>query len=370
MAVYYFTISALAGLGYVLTEKKKEARTTVFYLASAFLLLTFVTSFRYAIGFDYFSYRNIYEIMSRWTFGDILRVYWYEPFFFLTCKLFCLAGCSYPVFLLGINIFLIFTAMQFIYRYSKIPWVSVYLYITLQFLAYNMNLIRQSIAAAFFLLAYPYLKNRKIVPFTMLMSAGGLFHNSLLFVWPLYFLLAKKYPRKFLAGLIILAVLGYVFFDPLFYLLQPVIPHKYAVYQESYFWNSNAFEYVLPSAVYGILVYLFRNRIAEPMRRRIYLSSALYNFLISLFVTKHFILERFAIYPFVFSLIAIPEIIDSFHNGILNEKEGNGNKRSYYLVLLLFLLFGAAYFLFAAVKGFHHVYPYVSLLDKSYSVPD
>lgn len=379
MTVYYFTISILTGLGYVFTEKSPwlhsqqkiriqgNRKAAVFYLTVSFLILTFLASFRYAIGFDYFSYRNIYEIVSQWSLGAIFYYHPGEPLYYAVCKLFSLAGFPFPIFLLMINIFLMAAAMQFIYRFSKIPWMSVYLYITLQFLAYNMNLIRQSMATACFLLAYPYLKNRKLLPFTCFILLGGLFHNSLFFLYPLYFLLNVNISRKSLGLLGTLTFLIYVFFDPLFQLLAPFLPTRYAAYQGSYFWSSNGFAYIIPSAAYCILIYIFQDRLGPSGQSRIFLNSALFQFLISLFITKHFILERFAVYPFVFSLIAIPEILDSCRE---KPKKLGKFTLTYHHVLLLFLLFGFGYFLFAAAQGFHRVYPYVSLLDKSLSTPN
>lgn len=367
MTVYYLTISTLTGMGYALSVKKRESKTIVMYLTAVFLCFTLLASFRYAIGFDYFSYRNIYKMISDWSFSDVLRFYWYEPLFFMLCKLFCVTGCSYQIFLLGINIFLFFAAMYFIYHYSKLPWLSVYLYITLQFLAYNMNLIRQSVAVACFLFAYPYLKDRKIVPYSIIIIIGGLFHNSLFLMLPFYFLFLKKNTIKYTLTLITIAVLGYFLFDFTFKLLLPFFPEKYANYLGGYFWNSNGFEYAIPPALYCLFIYLFSGRIGDTTKRSIYLNSALYNFLISLFITKHFIIERFAIYPFAFSLIAIPDIIYSYKK----EKETKEKfLTNYHRILILFLFFGVAYFVFAAAKGYHHVYPYISLLNKSISKPN
>lgn len=364
MAVYYVTISLLTGLGYFLTEKKQKNKTTLYYLAAAFLLLAFLASFRYAIGFDYFSYRDLYEMVSQWSFADIFRYLQTEPLYYVVSKIFSLAGCPFQIFLLFVNLFLMATAMQFVYRYSKLPWVSVYLYITLQFLAYNMNLIRQSIAVAFFLLSYPYLKNRKLLPYTFFIFLGGLFHNSLWFIYPLYFLLTWKYGKKTLSCLLAVTLVGYFFFDSIFPLISPFLPTRYANYPSGYFWNANGFIYVVLPGMYWLFIYLFRNRMEDPFQRTLYLNSALYQFLISLFITKHFILERFAIYPFVFSLLAIPEIIDSYR------KKTGTHTLNYRRVLFLFLFFGGAWFCFSAAEGFHRVYPYVSLLDKSMSVPN
>ncbi len=382
MAVYYFTISLLAGVGYISLKKDKNRSAVSLYLAASFLLLVFLASFRYAIGFDYFSYRYIYDWAGEWSFAQILQVYWTEPLYFLLCKISSLAGLSYPMFLVIVNIFLMACAMQFIYRFSKIPWVSVYLYVCLQFLAYNMNLIRQSIATAFFLLAFPFLKDRKLLPYTALFLAGGLFHNSLLFLFPLYFLLPIKLSRRTLTWLAALTAAAYLFFEPLFDLVKPLLPVKYANYQGSYFWHANGFCYVIFPFLYCLLIYLFRSRIQDPFLRNLCLNSALAQGIISLFITKHFILERFAVYPFAFSLIAIPEIISSYKEvrettpikdsiDSFFDKRRHGGKPAltYRRILILFLLFGMAYFLFAAANGFHNVYPYVSILDKSRTIP-
>lgn len=374
MAIYYLTISLLTGTGYYMTGKKQGRKVSFCYLSLAFLSFAFLASFRYGIGFDYFSYQNIYEMVSQWAFGDIFHYIWNEPAYYLACKIFSLAGCPFPVFLIAVNLFLMGVSMQFIYRFSKLPWVSVYLYLTLQFLAYQMNLIRQSIAVAFFLLAYPSLKNRKLLPYTLLVFLGGMFHNSLLFAYPLYVFLTWEYSRKMLGGLLTATLLGYLFFDPLFALVAPILPARYAKYSGGYFWSANGLLYVLLPALYCLSIYVFREYIQDRRLRTIFTNSALFQFLINVFITKHFILERFAIYPFVFALLAVPEILWG-----CREEEGKvslpwnktgGWAPKYRHVLLWFLLLGGAWFLFAAAEGFHRVYPYVSLLDKSLSEPD
>ncbi len=374
MAIYYITLSLLTGTGYFFTGKKQGRRAAFCYLAIAFFSFAFLASFRYGIGFDYFSYQNIYGIVSQWSFGDIFHYIWNESFFYLACKIFSMAGCSYPVFLIFVNLFLMGVSMQFIYRFSKIPWVSVYLYLTLQFLAYQMNLIRQSIAVAFFMLAYPYLKGRKLLPYTLLVFLGGMFHNSLLFAYPLYFFLAWEYSRKMLSGILAVTLLGYLLFDPLFAIVAPMLPARYAKYSGGYFWNANGLLYVLLPALYCLSAYVFQGCIQDRRLRTIFTNSALFQFLINIFITKHFILERFAIYPFVFSLLAIPEILWGCRGGegkvsLPWKKEGEWRLGCRH-VLLWFLLLGLAWFLFAAAEGFHRVYPYVSLLDRSLSEPE
>ncbi len=360
MSIYYLTIGILTGLGFFLSKKRNDTAAAFSYLAVVFVVLTFLCSFRYAIGFDYFSYQDIYELTAAARLGCLLRSIWYEPLFFIVCKLCSLLGLPFQALVTVVSSFVVFVALWLIFRYSSIPWLSVYLYITLQFLAYDMNLMRQAVAVSFFLLAYPSLKNQRLAPYTLILFIGGLFHNSLWFVYPLYFILPKKLSRKAAGCLLLITLCGYVCFDPLFLLVRPVLPEKYAIYQETYFWNSNHWEYVVLPAAYLLLICLFQNRIQDQAKRTIYKNSALLYCLISVFITKHFILERFAVYPFVFSLLAIPEIVSSYQSS---------SHKKYACILLLFLFYGGAAFVFAASKGFHNVYPYVSLLDRSCSAP-
>ncbi len=373
MAIYYLTITTLTGLGFFLSKKQAKTDTTAtfWYLAAVFAVLTLLCSFRYAIGFDYFSYRSIYEAAANGQLHELLPYWWYEPLFFAVCKICSLLGMPFQALIAIISSFVIFTAMWLIRRYSSLPWMSVYLYITMQFLAYDMNLMRQAIAVSFFLLAFPSLKNQKLAFYTLFIFIGGLFHNSLWFVYPLYFILPKKFSRKTIGCLLFFTISVYLCFDPLFSLIRPLLPEKYAIYQQSYFWYSNQWEYAVPPALYLLLICLLQNRIKDPSRRNIYFNSALLYFLISVFITKHFILERFAAYPFVFSLFAIPDILSSYQKDCNCgcELESRTSARKYACVTLLFLLYGGAFFLFAASKGFHNVYPYVSLLDQSRSVP-
>lgn len=371
MTIYYVVILVLTGLGYLYTDRKKSSRNTIVYLAAAFFILTALASFRYAIGFDYFSYQTIYLTVSEWSFQELLQTHWYEPLFFLVCKFFASLGCSFPLFLLIINAFLIFVALRFIYRYSKLPWLSVFFYITLQFLAYNMNLIRQSIALAFFLLAFPYLKDRKLLPYASLIILGGLFHNSLLFFLPFYFILPLKNTPKRTGWVIGLCLAVYLLFDPLFSLFLSFLPERYQYYQNSLFWSGNSFIYVIPSLVYCILIFWFREKLPQNQTERsIYLNSALCTLIISLFITKHFILERFSIYPFSLALIAIPEILCQCQTVLVSKKNPEKTCQIFYrTILILFISFGCAYFAFAASKGFHNVYPFVSLLQKARTTP-
>ena len=124
MAVYYVVITALAGSGYLLTEKKKQSqKATAIYLAVAFGSLVLLASFRYAIGFDYFAYRDIYEMSAQMSFRDIFHTHWYEPLYHFICRIFAMNGIPYQVFLACISCFVLAAAMWFISHCSFWPMI-------------------------------------------------------------------------------------------------------------------------------------------------------------------------------------------------------------------------------------------------------
>lgn len=366
MPVYYVLISVLVLAG-IYAGKKNTKQSMVLYLALSALLLTVIASFRYAVGFDYFSYRGIYEGVEDLSFYQVFAMYKDEFLFYILCKCLTLIKIPYIGFLFIVSLFMHSAAMWFIHRYSKIPWISVYFYITLQFFAHNMNLIRQSMALSFFLLAFPFLKKRKFIPFFLIIIGGSLFHNSLFFMLPLYFMLPVKANGKSLGFLFGLTLIAYLLCEPLLQLVMPFLINTYSGYLSSDFWQASTFDYVIIPFLYFVLMLLFWNKYKTGCKdSSIYINSAFYTFAITLFITKHFILERFAVYPNILSIIAIPDVITCFYN---NDEAGNLPfwKRKYCYVPAIFLIFGGAAFLFSAYKGVHHVYPYISLLDKAKS---
>lgn len=359
MQIYYISMILLLISGIYLCEYTNKASLRNIYFIFSGILLTAIASFRYAIGFDYYSYRSIYEATAMLHFSELFSISGKEILFTLVNKLFSMTGLSYTFFLLFINLFLHGVILWFIRRYSKFPWLSFFLFIAFQFLAHNMNLLRQSISAAFFLLAFPSLEQKKFFPFLLLLTIGGLFHHSTFYIIPLYFLLHLDFRPLYLFTISILAGLLYFFWKPIFQCLLYLMPSRYSRYTSSIYWQGNSFRYIILPICYFLLILFFSKALRNKNpKTSLLLNSAFYTMIINIFITKHFILERFSVYPFYLSLILIPEIVDLYWQERRIKK---------WYILSLFLLFGLIYFQFAVSEGFHNVYPYISLFDRAAS---
>lgn len=360
MTIYIASILALPALGYYMSKDSRDLKKSFFYLAICGAALTAIASCRYGIGYDYFSYKNMYDDIKDL---DWISIFYYDPwefFFSYYTKFLSFLGLSYTGYLAATSLLLHSAALWFIFRLSKLPWLSIYLYLTLQFFAYNMNLLRQAISVSFFLLAFPFFLNRKFAPYVLLMVLGGFFHTSAFVILILSFILLIPNTIKFMSAIGFIFIILYWLLDPAILFITTHLLKGYSGYLNTPFWQGNSFSYTVFPTLYFLLVLSKRKNllIADKAKFGILINSSLVSCVLSFFITRHFILERFSIYFFSLSLILLPELV-------LSLPESHDKVRYIKSYVFLVLLFGAGYFLFAVQEGFHNVYPYYSLLDRA-----
>lgn len=108
---------------------------------------------------------------------------------------------SYFILYLTYNYFWLFfiTALIVVYcylsiikKYSINYSLSVFFFITLGTYTFFFNGLRQGLAMAIFVLATPYLLERKFIPYLFICVLASMFHNTALFLIPFYFLIGLK----------------------------------------------------------------------------------------------------------------------------------------------------------------------------------
>lgn len=388
MALYYITIAALLGFGWLACVYRPSKRNLILYLVCAGVLFTLIATMRYSIGYDYFNYKRIYEELAAMSFGEITASPVYIKFIgyaFLN-KIIAITGAGYHVQLFIINAALSAGVMWIIYRYSSMPWISTFLYITLQFFAHSMNLVRQSIAATICLLAYRFLRDRKPIPFLLIVAVACTFHLSALFMIPFYFILNWKANYIHYLAVGIPAFLIYLYSTPVAKFVTQYIFTNYAGYINSRYWAGLKWTYSVFPLIYFLAALLFSGKLlrADP-KNRVLINSAFYTFLIYFYSTHHMILERFSIYIFFYSLLLIPAMLDTFRVEMpvmdreyfkkydIEERKQmrqkiyeQGEMKALSICTAVVVCF--CYFLFASsqgTNGYHKVYPYVGLWEQT-----
>ena len=161
-----------------------------FHLWSMGIFCWLLASFRYVTGFDYRLYEDIFQRVADTGFSGLPQI---EPGYLLLNLLVFRLGGDYRALLFVFH--LLFTVLVFTWigRYSPAPWMSVYLFLTLQHLALSMNFLRQALAAAIVLWIYPFLKSRRFFPACGIVLLAACFHRTALVMLPLCFLLTIRW---------------------------------------------------------------------------------------------------------------------------------------------------------------------------------
>ncbi|MCC8052231.1 MAG: EpsG family protein [Clostridiales bacterium] len=128
------------------------------------------------------------------------------------------------------SLILVVLIMLVIRRDSVNQWLSVFLYFTFCFYQTALNLTPSSFVSYFMFLLYPFIKNRKWWKFLILTMLAMSFHTSAIFFIPLYFLSQIKVTPKRMGIVIIVGIVGTIFYSQVLPFIMMVIPTKYYSY--------------------------------------------------------------------------------------------------------------------------------------------
>lgn len=178
-----------------------------------FCLILF-SAFRDGLGTDYYNYLEKMSFFS--SFSDVEFDLSSEPFFSLISA--TINSCS---FLQPRFIFLVFAVVTqygifhfYVDEDNRFLITSILCYALFPTLYFNtFNLVRQFASTALFLFAISFVRKRQPIKFLITMAAATFTHFSSILLTPLYFVINKKIPLKFLA-----------IFAAIFVLLSSLLP--------------------------------------------------------------------------------------------------------------------------------------------------
>lgn len=331
-----------------------------------------IATFRYQIGWDYTSYLRIFEEIRRANTLSGLQSLRYEPGFTLLTKGMTLFIHSFTAMYGFYQLLILLPVVWLLYRYCEDVWLSTWLYVTLTFFYTSMNFTRQALAASILLLGYPFLRQRRLVPYLGILLLAASFHKSALIMLPIYFLCCIPLTRRRLlvySGCLLLAL----WLSPS--ILRLAVTHlfpRYRSYLGSFYLQGFSPVYLLMPLLLLLLCaacYPFW-RGSDP-DAPLLLSLTIISVSIWAFICRHFILERFSIYPYSLAvLVGVPSALRSLLPGregealaALQRRDGISAdlRQTYRLMTALILAVTFCYHWWgsrAAPGGFHGVFPY------------
>lgn len=197
-------------LGFV--EYRYPSRKKINTETVCFVVYLFFFGLRGFVGWDYASYYPAYEdcptLFDAGTISEKLEEFKWESgyvLYMIVCKT---ITPNYHIFIFISTLIDALVIKKLFERYSVNKGLSYALLVVFS-VSMQLDLLRSMKALVLFLLALPYLQNRKPIPYFMLITVALTFHFSAIVFYPLYFFLQKQIPLKLLWGVFIVGNVVY-----------------------------------------------------------------------------------------------------------------------------------------------------------------
>ncbi len=357
--IYFILPGIAAALGIPLFFKDNKPARAV-YLLIVFGFMMVMCSMRYSIGYDYDHYRDILDKFAdhNYGFADAFKVLGCEPFYTVLMKISVLF--PYSMRYLALNTMtaaLCYLPVSYvIFRYSRYPQLSAFLYICITFFYNTMNFTRQSMAASLVFLAFNAIRERRHWLVILLAVLGGMFHLSALVIIPVYLVSLIKPSWQFYTVIGVLAGVVFIFSDKLINFAVTTFVPRYQVYLGTVFLRKGlGIPYLLIPlliAVLHIVIYFTCGK--EQKGFGTFTQFTFICFIIWLFSMKHMIVERFSLPIYLFIIMSVPEAAYCLH-----ETKPKHHREVSLILATFFCAFVYDYFTIS--EGVHGIFPYRSI---------
>ena len=177
--IYLVMIGFLAG--YFLA-KTKEQRRLVYYGAVCFLIVIFIAQ-DFSVSTDIAEYMRQYAIIPTLSFDQMLT-HKFEIGYVLLCRLLEMTFESDRVLLVAMGLLILLPFGRYYERGTSQPMVALMAFVALGMYMHAIIFWRQLAAMAILTFAIPYIRQRKLLPFLLILLAAMSFHKpAVVFLW-------------------------------------------------------------------------------------------------------------------------------------------------------------------------------------------
>ncbi len=317
----------------------KKNKKTCFILA--FTILILFAMLRYDFGNDYMSYLgNDIQIRNNGvpTLTDLLFVALTKicPSFYVFVAVSSLISMI-PIYYLIINY------VDENYRHISLLIYCINPYLFLM----SLSAIRQTLAAAFFIIAIHFSIKRRLIPYILCIIIASLFHKSALILFLFYFVANDKMVSRFQLTVAIAGLLVLVFVEGFFNLFVQLGLDFFKIPNYAYYASlrtGNSLRATLLSLVF--LGYIMLN--IRKMKGTTLAFTKLYliGCMLSILAYRLSMFTRFQMYFDIFSVVSIPMIIKMNRSLIATADQRYRLINKYMFPILIFTIYILRYYSF------------------------
>lgn len=225
---WIYLLMLLLTLWWTLTENK-ASRNKIYYLAWALLMIFYVAQ-DISVSVDLPTYRDVYGRFAARPWSNVLPSdETFEAGFVILNRLLSQFFVSDRVMLLAAALVILVPYCLYAERETEAPMLAMMCFLALGIYMHALIYIRQFMAMGIMTFAYRYVRERKPLPFFLLLAAAMLFHKSALLLGILYFAYLLPVDRRLILAAAVCAVLLAFLGRPI---LIFVVSFLYPVYLE------------------------------------------------------------------------------------------------------------------------------------------
>lgn len=293
---------------YNFTKRKYNLKKYLVSLMSAQLVLILALRDN-TVGVDVDSYFGFFtKMVPNFSIQDFFNHRFEFGYKFLN-KILSYITSNEQVFLAIIAIISIIPVGRFIYKYSKMPFLSYGLYIAFNFYSFTFSGLRQAIAFGIILISYDYIVKKKMTSFVISVLLATLFHRTAFIFYFAYILTKVQINKKILSVII---AINFVIYITRIYIFEIVIIYLFDSYDIV---ETGAGNWIILSTFIISISLLFYKKVTEnDSSKNILYMLVIVGVSLMLFSTIGSNVMRMANYYYIFMIILIPEVLSSIKN--------------------------------------------------------
>ena len=376
MLVYGLAAFAILLLGLFLGEWKPTKKKEILFLCISSVILIGVSSVRATnVGIDYYQfYVPFFENVHSGGWGYLISAdnpYRTEFGFSLLTFLLSRVTGNIFVYMAVIAVLMIGLTALVLYRDCPKPWIGMFIFVAFNFFGNSLSYLRQSLAIAIFLFAIHYLKEKKFIPYLLIVLLAATFHKSLLLMIPIYFLAQIVVNWASMGTYAGITVLILIFSWQIFDFVTQFVYKTYATENGLYFMKGRDFMTGLVPVLAMLAMLAFRKQLLKRNPRNVVLINlALYAGIFFILTWKHFLFQRVGNIFFTASILYIPELLVALQpteeEKQQNFLDGKGTWINYgfYYGLAAVIVFGLIYYFWFIQQNRINLLPFYTLFDE------
>lgn len=268
---------------------------------------------------DLDTYLQIFEFAKNLTWSEVLKgeaIVVSEYGYLIVNKLCLEVSNNYQLLFCSIAIIWAISYHKFFLRYSPYYAVPILLLLVTEF-PQSLFVLRQHIAMAIWLFAYPYIISRDLKRFCLVGLLAFSMHMTSVLFFPIYFLYGMSDKKKLVIAILLMIVACVFVFG---YLNQ--LNDSLGLSYDNYITGtksglSNMTDFIMRSAYLISFIYIFKGRVFEEGINRLLLVILLFSTILAFFGTSFSLLGRLVRYFTPAVMIMVPIAMKNIRNRVL-----------------------------------------------------